>query len=79
MGRTIPSASRLIDEEIRRLKKLRRRMDRRYWRAIDFIIKELKMNRHLIFQYNNPEDILSIPYIIIVKILTDKKVIDKLN
>jgi len=79
MGRTIPSASGLINEEIQRLKKLKRKMDRRYWKAIDWIINELRMNRHLTFQYNSPEDILSIPYIIVVKILTEKKIMDMLE
>ena len=79
MGRTIPSASGLINEEIQRLRKLKRRMDRRYWKAIDWMINELRMNRHLTFQYNNPEDILSIPYVIVVKILIEKNILDMLE
>lgn len=79
MGRTIPSASRLINEEIQRLKKLKRRMDRRYWKAIDWMIREMRMNRHITFHYNNPEDILSIPYVIVIKILVEKNILDMLE
>jgi len=74
MGRTIPSVTKIIDEEVRRVRKLKRSMDKRYWAAIDQVIKMLRGNRNLIYKYNRPEDVMLIPYIILVKHLTDCRI-----
>ncbi len=72
MGRTIPSATAIVNEEIKRVKRLKRRIDKKYWKALDLIIEEMKRNRHLTFTFNDPEDIMNIPYIIAAKILSEK-------
>jgi len=72
MGRSIPSNSMIIEEEIRRVRKLKRKMDRRYWPIIDMIIMEMRNNRNVMYILNSPEDILLLPYIIAVKILAKK-------
>lgn len=69
MGRTIPSATSIVEEEIRKLRALKRRMDRRYWPIIEMMINEMRGNRNILYRFNRPEDILLLPYIIAVKIL----------
>jgi len=68
MGRSIPSPTRYIDNEIRRIRRLARRYPE-YREGLERLAQILRRRRSIIYLLRDPEDVADLPYIVAASIL----------
>ncbi len=68
MGRSIPSPTRHIDREIRRIRRLARRYPM-YREGLERLARILRRRRSIVYLLTDPEDVADLPYLVAASVL----------